>query len=100
MSNARVHANIDADRRLVELRLLVEYRGALNSSTLESGLRVWHRYVDRALVLDDLRWLERRRLVTLEDLGRDVLDASITPKGERVAAGEEWVEGVARPEAR
>lgn len=98
MTNSKVQATIDADRRLVILRLLVDYRGALNSSTLDAALRAWgHRYVDRALILDDMRWLERRSLVNLEDLGRDVMDAMITPKGERTAAGTEWVEGVARP---
>lgn len=88
---------INADRRLVILRLLVEYRGALNSSALEGALRPWHSYIDRAMVRDDLRWLELRELVNLEDLGRDVSDVRVTPKGERAASGREWVEGVARP---
>ncbi len=96
--NSRVRQAIDADRRLVILRLLVEYRGALNSSTVIEGVRAWdHRYIDRPMILDDLRWLEMRGLVTLEPLDATVLDAAITPKGERTAAGTEWVEGVARP---
>lgn len=94
---SKVNEVIVADRRLVILRLLVEYRGALNSSALESGLRPYHSYIDRAMVRDDLRWLELRDLVALEDLGRDVLDVRVTPKGERAADGKEWVEGVARP---
>ncbi len=88
---------INEDRRLVILRLLVEYRGALNSSALESALRAYHSYLDRAMVRDDLRWLELRDLVALEDLGRDVSEVRVTPKGERTASGREWVEGVARP---
>lgn len=88
---------IIADRRLVILRLLVEFRGALNSSALESALRQWHAYIDRDMVRDDLRWLELRDLVALEDLGRDVSEVRVTPKGERTAQGREWVEGVARP---
>ena len=88
---------ITADRRLVILRLLVEFRGALNSSALESGLRPYHSYIDRAMVRDDLRWLELRDVVTLEDLGRNVWDIRVTPKGERTADGREWVEGIARP---
>jgi hypothetical protein len=97
--NPRVRQVVDADRRLVILRLLVEYRGALNSSTLLEGVRAWdHRYVDRPMLLDDLHWLEFRDLVTLDDLGSNVLDAAITPKGERAAGGNEWVEDVARPD--
>jgi len=89
---------INADRRLVILRLLVEYRGALNSNTLENGVRAWnHRYVDRDLITGDCRWLEARGLVAVEELRSDVLDVAITPKGERAAKGEEWVDGVARP---
>lgn len=94
---SKVNEVITADRRLVILRLLVEYRGSLNSSALEAGLREYHKYIDRAMVRDDLRWMELRGLVSLEDLGRDVLDAAVTPKGERTAKGAEWVEGVARP---
>ncbi len=98
MTNSKVQATITADRRLVILRLLVEYRGALNSSTLESAVRAWgHRYVDRDMIHGDMRWLELRDLVKLEDLGHQVTEATLTPKGERAAAGDEWVEGVARP---
>ena len=94
----KVREAINADRRLVILRLLVEYRGALNSSTLENGVRAWdHHYVDRDMITGDCRWLEQRGLVVVEELRSDVLDVAITPKGERAAKGEEWVDGVARP---
>lgn len=98
MSNDLVRKGIDADRRLVILRLLLEYRGALNSSALESAIRAWgHKYIDRPMIIDDLRWLERRGTIKVEDLGSDVLEAKLTPKGERAAAGDEWIEGIARP---
>lgn len=98
MSNDRVRAGVDADRRLVILRLLVEYRGALNSAVLEEGVRAWdHRYIDRSLINDDARWLAARSLVEVETLRPDVLEVVITARGERAASGDEWVDGVARP---
>lgn len=94
---SKVNEVINADRRLVILRLLAEYKGSLNSSALEAGLREYHGYIDRAMVRDDLKWLELRGLVTTEELGRDVLDVDVTAEGERVAEGRARVEGVARP---
>ena len=97
-ANAKVRQTMDADRRLVILRTLVEYRGALNSSALESGIRAWgHKYIDRDMILGDCKWLEVRGLVTLEELSSTVLEITVTPKGERAADGSEWVEGIARP---
>lgn len=96
--NHIVREKINEDRRLVILRLLTDYRGALNSSTLESSVRAWgHKYIDRALIIDDLEWLSVRGVVRTEALGSNVFEAILTPKGERVAAGEEWLTGVARP---
>jgi hypothetical protein len=96
--NSRVQETINADRRLVILRLVVDYRGALNSSMLDGALRAWgHRYIDRAMIADDLKWLEMRQCVCLEDLGSNITEVTLTPKGERVATGEEWLTGVARP---
>lgn len=97
--NANVQARINEDRRLVILRLLVDYRGALNSSTLESAVRAWgHKYIDRSMIADDLKWLEMRECVSLEDLGSQVTEVNLGPRGERVAIGEEWLTGVARPQ--
>ncbi|MBU6430488.1 MAG: ArsR family transcriptional regulator [Cyanobacteria bacterium REEB65] len=96
--NPNVQQKINEDRRLVILRLLMDYRGALNSSSLESAVRAWgHKYIDRAMVVDDLKWLEMRATVRLEDLGSNVLEVNLTAKGERVATGDEWLTGVARP---
>lgn len=97
MSTAKVKDRINADRRLTVLRLLTEYRGSLNSSSLESALRVYHPYIDRPMVRDDLHWLELRSLVRLDDIGRGVSEVRVTPDGELVATGDKWVEGVARP---
>ena len=97
--NPNVQQKIDEDRRLVILRLLADYRGSLNSSSLESAVRAWgHKYIDRSMILGDLGWCTFRGLVRTEDLGSNVLEVSLTSKGERVARGDEWVEGVARPE--
>jgi hypothetical protein len=98
MNNPIVQQKIDEDRRLVILRLLADYRGALNSSSLESAVRAWgHKYIDRALIADDLAWLATRHAVRTEDLGGHVLEVTLTAKGERVSRGEEWLTGVARP---
>jgi hypothetical protein len=98
MSNPVVQQKIDEDRRLVILRLLADYRGALNSSSLESAVRAWgHKYIDRALIADDLAWLAMRGAVRVEELGSHVSEVTLTAKGERVASGEEWLTGVARP---
>lgn len=96
--NPIVQQKIDEDRRLVILRLLADYRGALNSSSLESAVRAWgHKYIDRAMIADDLSWLATRGAVRVEDLGSSIQEVSLTAKGERVASGEEWLTGVARP---
>lgn len=96
--NGHVREKINEDRRLVILRLLVDFRGALNSSSLESAVRAWgHKYIDRALIADDLQWLQARGCVSLDELGSHVVEAILTPKGERAATGEEWITGIARP---
>ncbi len=54
MSNEQVRRAYDAQRRLVELRLLGEYGGALNSATMETAVRAWgFAVVDRDLVNGD-----------------------------------------------
>lgn len=96
--NVHVREKINEDRRLVILRLLAEYRGALNSSSLESAVRAWgHKYIDRAMITDDLQWLSFRACVKLEELGAHVVEVVLTPKGERAAEGQEWISGIARP---
>ena len=99
MSNAKVQNGIDGLRRLAILQLLVKYRGALNTLTMESSLRARkHHYIDRSMVNDDFRWLETRSLVDVEEIETRLLGVSITPRGERCAAGDEWVDGVDRPD--
>jgi hypothetical protein len=96
--NVHVRERINEDRRLVILRLLVDYRGALNSSSLESAVRAWgHKYIDRAMITDDLHWLQARGCVKLDVLGAHIVEVCLSPKGERAATGEEWITGIARP---
>ena len=99
MSAELVRAGVDASRRLCVLRLLDDYSGSLNSSVIETSLRAYAFVVDRDLVLDDLRWLEARRLVTSEALKRTLLVVKLSSRGERAARGDERVAGVARPAA-
>ena len=88
-----------ADRRLVLLLLLTECGDRANSSMLTKALvEVWHHgYADRYLIHSDLRWLEVRGLVNVEELTEGVLGATITDDGEAVAKGRKRVEGIARP---
>ncbi len=88
----------DEDLRLVLLRLLKEYGAALNTSTLEKSLRAWgFRAIDRSTVATHCRWLSHQGLVDVEELRSDVLMVALKPKGARVAAGDEWIDGVAQP---
>lgn len=93
-----VREEMAADRRLVILRLLVEYGSELNTRSLEKSLRRWgHGYADLALINDDVRWLAQRRLVKTEGLTERLLMVGLREDGALVAAGKKWVEGVARP---
>lgn len=95
--NDRVRAVFVADRRLTVLRLLDESGGAGNTATLEKAVRVFFAQVDRAQANADARWLAAAGLVEAEELRLDLLSVRLTDRGERVARGEERVEGVSRP---
>lgn len=93
----RVRAVFDADRRLCLLRLLDESGGKASSATLEKSVRIFFALVDRASTNADARWLAAAGLVTSEELRPDLLAVTITDRGERVARGEERMDGVSRP---
>lgn len=101
MSNAvKVKNLFAAERRLTSLRLLRESGGRANTSVIEKGLRLYAvPNADRATVNSDARWLAAAGLIIADELHPDLIAVILTDRGERVAKGEEYVEGVARPSA-
>ncbi|WP_374653106.1 hypothetical protein [Dongia sp.] len=88
-----------ASRRLAMLRLVKEQEGC-NESVLNIGIHaLGFRKTSRQETRDDLRWLEKRDLVTIEMVRDTVMVATVTDRGREAAAGRgEPVEGLERPE--
>ncbi|MFP5420964.1 MAG: ArsR family transcriptional regulator [Gammaproteobacteria bacterium] len=87
------------DIRLVILRLLVEmtaYRA--NSSVLTMALDSYGHTLSRDQVKTELSWLAEQNALTLEDVG-PVLVATLTERGQDIAAGRARVPGIKRPGA-
>ncbi len=87
------------DVRLVQLRILSEtpqYRA--NSSVLSNLLDQFGHAVTRDQTKTELRWLAEQGLITLEEAG-SVLVATLTERGQDVAEGRAFVDGVAKPRA-
>lgn len=87
------------DRRLVILRVLCEmptYKA--NSSVIYTLLSSWGHSPSRDQVKSDLRWLEEQQLVEVEEVATVFL-ATLTERGQDVAAGRAVVPGVKRPGA-
>ncbi|WP_339079050.1 ArsR family transcriptional regulator [Pseudomonas sp. TMP9] len=87
------------DIRLVILRLLVEmtaYRA--NSSVLTMALDSYGHTLSRDQVKTELSWLAEQSALTLEDVG-PVLVATLTERGQDIAAGRARVPGIKRPGA-
>lgn len=87
------------DRRGQVLRILHDQPSfALNDGVLQDALgRLGHK-VARDIVRDDLEWLSERGLVQVERAA--VWIASLTQRGEDVAAGRSRAPGVKRPDPR
>jgi len=92
---------LQADRRLVMLRLLQQSPGyALNSSILLTGLEELGHRVSRDLVATELAWLAEQNLVRVEQVDtstKALLVATLTERGLDVQAGRATVPGVKRP---
>ncbi len=87
------------DMRLVILRLLSEMPGyRANSSMLNAALDHYGHTASRDQVKSELAWLAEQGLVKLEDIGA-VLVATLTERGQDVAAGRARVPGINRPGA-
>jgi hypothetical protein len=88
-----------ASRRLAMLRLIKGQDGC-NESILHIGIhRLGFRNTSRAEVVEDMTWLEERKLVTTEIIEETVLVATITQRGRDAAAGRgASVPGLEQPE--
>ena len=87
------------DIRLVVLRLLVEmtaYRA--NSSVLTMALDNYGHTLSRDQVKTELHWLAEQGALTLSDVG-PVVVATLTERGQDIAAGRTRVPGIKRPGA-
>lgn len=87
------------DIRLVILRLLVDmtaYRA--NSSVLTMALDEYGHTLSRDQVKTELHWLAEQGALTIEDVG-PVLVATLSERGQDIAAGRARVPGIKRPGA-
>ncbi|MFJ2713430.1 ArsR family transcriptional regulator [Pseudomonas sp. NPDC087346] len=90
---------IRQDVRLVILRLLVEmtaYRA--NSSVLTMALDSYGHTLSRDQVKTELHWLAEQGALTVADVG-PVLVATLSERGQDIAAGRARVPGIKRPGA-
>ena len=90
---------IRQDVRLVLLRLLVEmtaYRA--NSSVLTMALDSYGHSLSRDQVKTELHWLAEQGALTLQDVG-PVMVATLSERGQDIAAGRTRVPGIKRPGA-
>jgi hypothetical protein len=87
------------DRRLAELKLLLEAGGSANESVLETGLEALGHTtaLTRENIRADLKFLEDRALVRLSYFNDKICVAHITRRGVEVAEGRTKVEGIKRP---
>jgi hypothetical protein len=88
---------MEADRRLVILRLLMEAGGEAGESVLEKGLHMLGHRVDRDEVRELLRFLKDADCLVTEMFAGKVMVAKITKRGVSVGGGIAEVEGVAKP---
>ncbi|TWC74415.1 hypothetical protein FBY10_101105 [Pseudomonas sp. SJZ103] len=90
---------IRQDVRLVLLRLLVEmtaYRA--NSSVLTMALDSYGHSLSRDQVKTELHWLAEQGALSLQDVG-PVMVATLSERGQDIAAGRARVPGIKRPGA-
>lgn len=87
------------DYRLVILRLLVEMTGyRANSSVLTMALDSYGHTLSRDQVKTELHWLAEQGALTVADVG-PVIVATLTERGQDIAAGRARVPGIKRPGA-
>ena len=90
---------LDADRRLVILRSLVDVGGEANESILNDCLDAYGHRISRDQVRTHINWLAEQGLVTVEMVGSYMV-ARLTGRGQDAAEGRATVPGVKKPRAR
>lgn len=89
---------VQADRRLVILRILAEDAGySHNEYVLREALKILGHSVGHDLMHTELAWLAEQGLVTVSDAA-GIQVAALTARGLDVAKGTAVVPGVKRPE--
>lgn len=90
---------LQADRRLVILRLLKESGGSANARVIQLGLKAWLHRVNVDVIINDLNFLADHELIIIETTPKPEYNgATITSKGKEVADGLRKINGVAEPE--
>lgn len=85
------------DQRLIILRILSKLPGYSSShSIIFEGVTRYGHHPTRLEIKEDLRWLEDRGLVSIEN-NEAIVIARLTERGGEVLAGRMTVEGVKRP---
>lgn len=89
--------SLSEHRRIAILRLLIEFRGGGNESTIHQSLEMLgFRRDSRSVVRDDLTFLSKNGLVK-ESWHNDLMIVDITERGVEVAEGRVCVAGVRKP---
>lgn len=91
--------HVQADRRLVLLRVLLESAAyTANEFMLQSMAERFGHVASADLIRTDLAWLKEQGLIVLDNVA-DVYIARLSARGEDVARGRIEVPGVKRPRA-
>lgn len=90
--------HLEQDRRLVILRVLVESPGyRANDSVIHTALEAYGHSVSRDQARTDIAWLAEQGLISTEEIGDGVTVATLSQRGEDVAAGRAVAPGVKKP---
>lgn len=70
---------------------------SLSNEMLQRVLNMFGHGIGLERTNEQIHWLENRGLVTVEDIGSELLVVRLTRRGKDVAEGHERVDGVDRP---
>jgi DNA-binding transcriptional ArsR family regulator len=84
--------------RISILKALVALNFRSNDSMLQNVCERYNNVMSHDEVRTNLGWLAEQGLVTIEKIG-NIMNANLTSRGQDVAQGRSFVEGVQRPRA-